>query len=187
MAQSKILLDTNSYLRLAKSIHPLLFKCFGPEDYCLYVLKELDEEVSRNRRLKSKFAWVDEHGFRENRQTRLTVSKDQKRDISLTEDLLWDHVIHELHGPSRIDCRVLAHASVLDVPAITDDGDMLELAEAFEIKVMTTLQLLKLMHLCQHVTVAKIRQIAAYWAYESDLPRNFAVDYRNHFGEDPPT
>src|SRR5690606_4044435 len=46
VAQRKILVDTNSYLRLAQSIHPLLFSEFGPNACCLYVLKELDDELN---------------------------------------------------------------------------------------------------------------------------------------------
>ena len=44
MSQSKVLVDTNSYLRLARSIHPLLFQTFGNEEYCLYVLPDLDDD-----------------------------------------------------------------------------------------------------------------------------------------------
>ena len=57
MPQSKILVDTNSYLRLAQTIRPLLFLPFGDGEYCLYILPELNVELS-NRRLKSKFPWV---------------------------------------------------------------------------------------------------------------------------------
>ena len=53
MAQTKLLIDSNSYFRLAKSLHPLLFEEFGADNYCLYVLKELEEEWSRNPRLTS--------------------------------------------------------------------------------------------------------------------------------------
>lgn len=58
MPQSKILVDSNSYFRLAKSIRPLLNVTFGDEDYCLYVLKELEKEYDRNSRLQTKFEWV---------------------------------------------------------------------------------------------------------------------------------
>ena len=34
-AQAKILLDSNSYFRLAREIHPLLFQEFGDKNYCL--------------------------------------------------------------------------------------------------------------------------------------------------------
>ena len=42
MAQQKLLLDSNAYLRLARSIHPLLFVEFGEDRTCLY-LAEADE------------------------------------------------------------------------------------------------------------------------------------------------
>ncbi len=40
MGQSKILLDSNSYFRLAKDFGPLLNTTFSVDNYCLYVLKE---------------------------------------------------------------------------------------------------------------------------------------------------
>jgi hypothetical protein len=53
-----ILLDSNAYLRLAISIHPLLGQKFGKDDEgtnVLRVIKKLDEEYLRNPRLQSKF------------------------------------------------------------------------------------------------------------------------------------
>ena len=44
MPQSKILIDSNVYFRLAQSIRPLLQVEFGKEKYCLYVIKGLQEE-----------------------------------------------------------------------------------------------------------------------------------------------
>lgn len=46
MPQSKILVDTNAYLRLAKTVRPLLFVPFGDNEYCLYILPELNEELA---------------------------------------------------------------------------------------------------------------------------------------------
>ncbi|MCK4967023.1 DNA-binding protein, partial [bacterium] len=60
MKQSKILLDTCSYLRLAKSIHPLLNQTFGNDHYCLYVIEEFQKEYDKNLRLRNKFAWVND-------------------------------------------------------------------------------------------------------------------------------
>ena len=45
MPQTKILLDTNTYLRLAQSIHPLLGNPCGKENYTLYIHKEIDIEL----------------------------------------------------------------------------------------------------------------------------------------------
>ena len=67
MPQSKILVDTNSYLRLAKSIRPLLFVPFGDKEYCLYILSELNEELKTSK-LDNKFPWTQEDEFIENRK-----------------------------------------------------------------------------------------------------------------------
>ena len=40
MPQRKLLLDTNAYLRLARSVHPLLFSDFGEDRICLYLNNE---------------------------------------------------------------------------------------------------------------------------------------------------
>ena len=46
MPQSKILLDSASYIRLARSIRPLLSDEFGEDNYCLYVLPEFEKEFA---------------------------------------------------------------------------------------------------------------------------------------------
>lgn len=187
MAQSKILLDTNSYLRLAKSIHPLLFVEFGSDLNCLYVLRELDEEYARSRRLQSKFGWVNEEIYLQNRGKHLTLAKSERQQVALAKEYLWDHVLQELPGPSPIDCLALAYGLVLSIPVVTDDGDMHKLASVFGIKVISSLQLMSLMLQCNHIEMRQVRQVVAYWSYEIDLPRNFAADYRATFGEEPPT
>ena len=59
MPQSKILVDTNAYLRLARTVHPLLFTPFGDAEYCLYIIPELNRELCGHR-LMSKFPWINE-------------------------------------------------------------------------------------------------------------------------------
>lgn len=85
MPQSKILVDTNSYLRLAKTIRPLLFMPFGENEYCLYILPELNSELG-TRKLQSKFPWVDEEEFAENRKHFPQVGKKQRQSIHQTFD-----------------------------------------------------------------------------------------------------
>lgn len=62
MAQTPVLLDSNVYFRLARSVHPLLNQEFGEHRYCLYVIPDLDAEFRKNPRLRSKFHWVDDPG-----------------------------------------------------------------------------------------------------------------------------
>lgn len=53
MAQNKILIDSNCYLRLAQSIHPLLKNEFGKgHRYCLYVIDGFEGEFFKSSRLK---------------------------------------------------------------------------------------------------------------------------------------
>ncbi len=47
MAQTKILLDSNSYFRLAQNLHPLLCQPFGSADFTLYIHADLNAEFSK--------------------------------------------------------------------------------------------------------------------------------------------
>lgn len=85
-----------------------------------------------------------------------------------------------------VDVRCLAYAHVLDMRAVTDDGDMTELANSFDIPVMATLALLKLMLETELCTMKKVRSVFRYWIAVSDLPRNWRTDYAELFGEEPP-
>lgn len=187
MAQSKILLDTNCYIRLAKSIHPLLDVTFGAENYCLYVLRELDTEFSRSKRLQTQFEWVDHDEYQDNRKKRLTISKKNKTTINTTVDFLRQYKIENKLSVSDVDILCLAHSFALDIYVVTDDGDMLDLASVFGFeKVMKTLELMHLMLMCKHIDVKAIRKIGAYWEYISDKPASFRQDYIRLFGESPP-
>jgi len=186
VAQTKILLDSNSYFRLAKSIHPLLFEAFGEEAYTLYVLPELEKEYAKTPRLHCKFPWVLEPEFQNNRSKRLSLSKQQKNELPTVYEILWDYVQTELPGPSRVDVTVLSYAYILGIPVVTDDYDMIKLAEVFEITVWKTLDLLKLMLDCAHIDLKQVRRVVAYWGYVDDYPKDFTTDYRRLFGEAPP-
>lgn len=186
MAQSKILLDSNSYFRLAKSIHPLLFQSFGTENHTLYVLPELEREYAKEPRLQSKFPWVNDAEYRNNRSKQLNLSKQQQKERDTAYEIMWDHVLSELPGPSRVDVTILSYAYVLGIPVVTDDDDMIRLADAFDITVWKTLDLLKLMLDCNFIDMEKVRGVVAYWSYVGDRPKDFPADYRRLFGEFPP-
>ena len=78
MAQTKILIDTNTYLRLAQSIHPLLKNPFGKNEYCLYILPDLYQEYKKSPRLKTSFAWVENEDYVINRNWEHPKSKKLK-------------------------------------------------------------------------------------------------------------
>lgn len=185
MAQSKILVDTNSYLRLAKPLQPFLFEPFGGAEYCLYVIPELNSELA-SRHLKTKFPWIDQPEFVEERRHFPTMSRQQRRAIEETFLFVWSHVETDLPGPSRVDARYVAYALELDIPAVTDDEDMIQLAKAFGAGVMRTLDLLKIMVEQNHIDMRKVRSIVAYWRHIDDAPGQLAKHYRRLFGGHPP-
>jgi predicted nucleic acid-binding protein len=121
-----------------------------------------------------------------NRSHCLPVTRDQKPEISRAFDFILDYVRHVHPGVSRIDVQCLAHAEVLGVPIVTDDAEMREAANAYNIKIYSTLELLKLMLECGHVTIERIREIAGFWIYQKDQPINFRKDFKRLFGEDAP-
>jgi len=182
MPQSKILVDTNSYLRLAQSIRPLLFSSFGKNEYCLYIIPELNDELS-NRRLNSKFPWVDDEEYAENRKYFPTINQKLKKSIQDTLDHVWMLAQTDFPGPSNVDALYIAYAIELDLPVVTDDQDMKELAEEFDVQVMSTLEVLKIMLDCGHVDLKKIDGMVAYWRHIGDRPINLDSDYSRIFGD----
>lgn len=181
MAPSHILVDTNTYLRLAKSIRPLLGIAFGPESFCLTIIPELNVELA-SKRLQSKFPWVHDEEYLAERTHFPELSGQQKREIKRGFDVIWDYVTTEFPGPSRVDVRYVAYAAELNCLLVTDDVNMTRLAETFGIQVMPTLQLLKMLVDCGHVKRESVDGLLDYWRYLGDIPANFARDRRRFFG-----
>jgi len=187
VAQSKILVDTNAYFRLAQSIRPLLKTEFGEPPYCLYVIKELQDEYNKSPRLRNKFPWVNDPEYTENRSHRVQLSKQERNEIEQAFDFMFDHKRTAYPTVSRVDVTVLAYAYVLGLPVVTDDTDMLALAKDFDVKTFKTLDLLRLMLECGHIDMAKVREIAGYLVYLNDRPKEFRADYKRLFKEEFPT
>lgn len=192
MAQTKILVDSNSYFRLALNLHPLLCTPFGKEDFTLYIHKDLRAEFDANSRLQNKFHWVADEEFVKNRSRSINVSKRQKVEIEETLDFMWEHVKEAFHqkrgkGPSKIDTKILATAAVLNIRVVTDDQDMIEVAKEYGIHQISSLELMKLMLDEGHILREKVEQIVEHWQYENDTPyRGWQSEYKKLFGKDPP-
>ena len=186
MAQSKILLDTSSYLRLARSIHPLLSQEFGAPRFCCYVLNELDEELGRSGRLRTSFAWALEEEYRVNRARKLTIGRRDRNAIHNANEFIWETVQSEQAGLSRVDALCLAHGFALGIPVVTDDESMVRVADAFQLDVMRSLDLMKLMLDHGRIEMTKVREMVAYWRYAKDAPADLAGHVRRLFGEGIP-
>ena len=154
---------------------------------CLYLTDEFEREFARSQRLRSKFPWVgDLPEYRENRDVRLQIGRKQRRAIRPAIEFIGDQADADALGVSAVDVSVLGHATILEIGVVTDDRDMRALGSSFGVEVMSTLSLLKLMLDAGHIDLARVRQIAAYWRHERDLPAKFGRDYRRLFGEPPP-
>lgn len=186
MPQSRLLLDSNVYFRLAQSIRPLLDAPFGEANHCLYVIKELQKEYERNPRLKRSFSWVNDPEYVDNRAKKLAVKRNEKAEIDRAYQFILNFVRSVHPGVSKIDVLCLAHAEQLGVPVVTDDSDMLEVAAQYGIKALKTLELLKLMLDCGHIDIQKVKAIAAYLVYQNDTPKDFRKDFKKLFGEEAP-
>lgn len=189
MPERIILLDSNSYFRLAVSVHPLLEIKFGSEPCSLFVINELDEEYKRSSRLLNKFHWVSEAQYVKDRRNLVKCGSKQRSLI----DNAYSYILAEAKrldiSISRVDARVLATAYILKISIVSDDGGIQELSGIYGIKIMSTLELMKLMMDNKRINLKMVKQIVAYWAYEKDLPsakHQFIRDYKNFFGEEPP-
>jgi predicted nucleic acid-binding protein len=186
MAQTKLLIDSTSYFRLAQNIHPLLATPFGKQAYTLYAHEALVREFSRERRLQTKFHWFGEACYVENRARPLQVGRKEKAAIEQTFEYLWAQVQAEQLGPSPVDTRALATALELGLRLVTDDADLIALAKTYGVATLTSLQLMRLMLDEAHITMDKVRQVVAQWRYDRDTPGGFPAEYIARFRENPP-
>lgn len=192
MGQTKIIVDSNSYFRLAQNIHPLLCQPFGNENFTLYMHVDLTNEIRASSRIQNRFDWVQESGYIANRNRSISLSKDQKKEIEETCEFMWEHVKDEFldvrgKGPSRVDVRIVATAVALGIRMVTDDQDMIELAEVYGVQQMTSMELMKLMLDCGHINADKVDQVVEQWILEKDTPnRNWKAEFKKVFSRKAP-
>ena len=116
----------------------------------------------------------------------MEITREEKAEIKRAYDFILDYVNSVHPGVSKVDALCLAHAEQLHIPVVTDDEEMLTVAGEYGITAYKTLALLKLMLDCHHIGIEKIREIAGYWIYLNDRPKDFKTDYEKLFGEIPP-
>ncbi len=187
MPQTKILVDSCSYFRLAPNIHPLLAVSFGAAEYTLYAHRSLADEFRRAPRLRTKFEWFMEPRYVENRSRPLRIGKKETAAIDQAFEFMWAHVKAEHLKPSPVDVRILATASELGLRMISDDEDLLNMARDYGVHADTSMEVMKLMLVERHIDMDKVRQVVAQWIYDNETPNaGFSKDYRRIFGEIPP-
>lgn len=132
-----VLLDTNVYVRLAKRVRPLLGKKFGQKDYVLTILRDVEDEVRCNPRLRHDYPWFDAADLVTERLAQTPrLSPQDKAKLAAATSVLYGLVQMDLarfmtkgrSPPSRTDCRVLAFGQIRPAIVVTDDFGMHDLA-----------------------------------------------------------
>ena len=162
MRQTKLLLDTNTYLRLAQSIRPLLGREFGKEKHTLYIHNKIEIELNRSPRLQTKFSWIDGDEYTANRKKKLNISKEEKTNIETNFDFIWEFQKDIGYKLSQEDIYCIATALELEIPLVTDDQNMIKTCIEFEVNFLSTLQLLKLMFDNNLIDLSIVKQIVEY-------------------------
>lgn len=174
-----VLLDTNAYLRLAKRIKPMLGVKFGQKEYVLTILKDVEDEVQRNARLKFQFPWFSNPELAAERLAQsIKLSRDEQAELKAATSVLHGTVLtnaasYTSHGrspPSPTDCRVLAFGQIRTAIVVTDDLGMHQLAKDFEIAVWHGHELLKKMLTAKAVNAELVREIFEALEANNDLP-----------------
>jgi hypothetical protein len=181
-----ILLDSNAYFRLARSIRPLLAPTFGPPPhYSLFVLYEVDTEYFRSPRLKTKFEWVNCSEFRNDREAKRYKSAGKNAlKVEHAFSFLASYVKAEGLNVSREDLKALAIGFVRGIPVVSDDKGMRQTADAHGIEYWPALKLLKLMVTEARITLELVHEILQYLDHENDLPmskENLRAEYSKYF------
>jgi len=183
MPRKKLLVDSCSYFRLAQTIHPLLGEEFGStQKYILFLIEEFEREYMKSSRLKGKFGWVRQTEYLENRRRyRIRTTAEEKDDIEEISQNMSGFAVDEELTVSPEDIKGVATAYVCKIPIVSDDRDLMTLAEEFGVKCLKSLDLLSLMKKERHVTIDIVKQAVSYWAEVRDVPRDCQDDCERLF------
>ncbi len=165
---TEVLLDTNTYLRLAKRIRPAVGRQFGQVPYVVVILKAVEEEVHRSPKLKFQNPWFDEPEFVQERLAKQKrLSADDKSAMKLVQGVLLGMVqmdvdkytSHRRQPPGVTDCWLLAYAQVKNAVVVTDDLGMHTLASEAGLKVWHGFELLAKLKTAKVIDNELLREI----------------------------
>lgn len=175
---TEVLLDTNTYLRLAKRIRPAVGRQFGQVPYVLVILKIVEDEVHQSPKLQYKNPWFDEPEFAKERLSKqLRLNAVDRNAIQLVQGVLLGivqqdiekYITHRRSPPGRTDCWLLAYAQVKHAIVATDDLGIHTLAAETGLKVWHGYELLAKLRSAKVVDNEKVREIYAALEANNDL------------------
>jgi hypothetical protein len=177
------LLDTNAYLRIADSFHPLIATTFGSPPCKLRVVPALDQELKRSPRLSSKFHWASSEIYAEDRHHYLRVPSDKRKEIEKNLEYIRETAQDLEIATSPVDNFCLAYALALGATVVTDDNPMTSLAVEFEIPVTETIDLLKIIYDAGRASLQEIKDAVTVIEGRDDIPdpKEFWKKYSLYF------
>lgn len=185
-----VLLDTNVYVKLAKRVQPLLGKRFGQKDYVLTILRDVEDEVHRNPRLRHDYPWFDAANLANERLAHSPrLSAQDKNTLAVATSVLhglvkMDPTKFMTKGrspPSYTDCRMLAFGQIRPAIVVTDDLGMHELAAMVGIDIWHGPELLKKMLSAKLIDNELVREIYAALEVNNDLTATWVEAKHNAF------
>lgn len=187
-----VLLDTNTYLRLAKRVRPAVGVEFGQKGYVLTILKMVEDEVHRSPRLRHRYPWFDDAEFANERMAKqVRLSADEKKSIQAVQSVLHASVLEEADKftsggrspPGATDCWLLAFGQVRSAIVVTDDLGMHTLAAGFDIKVWHGYELLDKLRSAKVVDANLILEIYDALERNGDLTETWLKARRSTFAK----
>ena len=194
MFEGTFLVDTNSYIRIARSATCVLGNHGGLE---LRLLHEIASECDRASRLKSVTHWMNHPPHPDERKMwTLALQKSEQVKVGKAKSELRD-AIHDvldefakkrrarndfrsvLSGPDK---ALFYSAYGLECGVVTDEGPLTALCKEFKVPHYTTLDLLKHMSELGSLSRPHIDAIVRFWQYEKDEPKNWKKEFLNLFG-----
>lgn len=188
-----VLLGTNTYLRLAPRIRPLLGVPVGQKAYVLTVLPDVEEEVFRSARLRFLFPWFQSDGAAqaERLAQRVRLSRLQRDELDIAAEFLHDWVVTQAlrftsrsrTPPSPVDCRVLAFGQLHGAIVATDDLAMHDLAAEFGIAAWHGHELLFRLKSAKLIDNELVREIYRALEVNGDLPASWRAARHTRFAK----
>ncbi|HPS64803.1 MAG TPA: hypothetical protein PK447_04440 [Ignavibacteria bacterium] len=177
-----IIIDTCTYFRLSKGLHPFLSNKIGKDNYTPCVLKDLNKDLKRNNNLKNKFAWIEEKEYINNREKNLF-----KKKSAIENGIINNYKFISMEASdnginlSDVDKNCINYAYTYGSKLATDDAGMILVCKEFGVQYFKTLDILYLLFDNKQITTSKLKSIIDFWYYLNDLPGEFQKDFKNIF------
>ena len=198
MFEGTFLVDTNSYVRIAKSTQVILGDHGQLE---LRLIPEIANECNRSTRLKNVASWLTHPPHPQIRQNwTLQLDAQSKKSIKEAKFDLKDALDDCLENfaekrkakgdfrnvLSAADLAIFFTAYALGAGMVTDEGPLTHACREFDVPHYTSLELLKHLNDTQVISSALVSSIVKFWQYEDDAPSNWKKQYIKLFGHPLP-